>query len=51
MHFWHETVKILPSFTQRIIERHNVSGKLVNSLCRMGIPCKFCDDFWRPIPK
>ena len=21
------------------------------SLCRMGIPCKFCDDFWRPIPK
>ena len=24
---------------------------LYDSLCRMGIPCKFCDDFWRPIPK
>ena len=24
---------------------------LLFSLCRMGIPCKFCDDFWRPIPK
>ena len=24
---------------------------LRDSLCRMGIPCKFCDDFWRPIPK
>ena len=23
----------------------------LNSLCRMGIPCKVCDDFWRPIPK
>ena len=24
---------------------------LCSSLCRMGIPCKFCDDFWRPISK
>ena len=27
-----------------------ISHKTRISLCRMGIPCEVCDDFWRPIP-
>ena len=39
------------AFDYRFIRKILTLTLKLYSLCRMGIPCKFRDDFWRPIPK